>query len=102
MAGREQPSVEFGLTVHGNYPNPFRAATSFELSLTRDADVSVEIFDMLGRRVLQKETRQLTADQKQSWPINGLTAGSGMYLYRVMAATSQETQVRTGRMMVIK
>ena len=90
------------LTVHGNYPNPFRASTNLNLSLASDADISVEIFDLLGRRVLSQETRPLQAGRNQPWPIDGLTAGSGMYLYRVTAATKQETQMRTGRMMVIK
>ena len=96
------PSETALLTVHGNYPNPFRASTNLNLSLASDADISVEIFDLLGRRVLSQETRLLQAGRNQPWPINGLTAGSGIYLYRVTAATKQETQMRTGRMTVIK
>ena len=96
------PSETALLTVHSNYPNPFRESTNLNISLASDADISVEIFDLLGRLVLSQETRPMQAGRNQPWLISGLTAGSGIFLYRVRAATNQETQMRTGRMTVIK
>src|SRR5262249_59766104 len=37
--------------LRGARPNPFRGATTFELSLARDANVQLAIFDVMGREV---------------------------------------------------
>ena len=89
------------LEVHGNYPNPFQETTNLELSLARESKVTVEIFDLLGRRVLKQDHPQMQASQRRRLPITGLRAGSGIYLYRVSAFAVQQTQVQTGRMMLI-
>ena len=89
------------LEVHGNYPNPFQETTNLELSLARESKVTVEIFDLLGRRVLRQDHPQMQACQRRRLPITGLRVGSGIYLYRVSAFTVQQTQVHTGRMMLI-
>lgn len=37
-----------GVTLQGNYPNPFRRQTTISYELPREADVRIEIYDLLG------------------------------------------------------
>jgi PKD repeat protein len=70
-----------------NYPNPFNPSTTISFMLPADAQVRVEIYDLLGRRVAQ------LADERLSAGVNsvrwegvddaGRPVGSGQYLYRI-------------------
>ncbi len=83
------------LTVLQNHPNPFRAATDFEVGLPRASDVSIEVFDVAGRRVSVLDVRGLGAGW-QRIPFagsdrDGRRLASGVYFYRVTAAGSTVT-----------
>ena len=90
------------LKVYGNYPNPFQESTYLELSLTRDSDVRVEIFDLLGRRIMDQKISGMRAGERRQIPIEGLELGAGIYLYLVTAMTEQETHAQMGHMTRIK
>jgi PKD repeat protein len=44
-----------------NYPNPFVSSTTIQYELTDDADVIIEIYDMLGHRISQIITEKESA-----------------------------------------
>ncbi len=85
------------LCLLGNYPNPFNTSTTIEYALPRSASVSIDIFDLLGRRV---ETfslgRQEAGPNRAVW--NAGDKPSGAYLYRVSADNHTETR----RMLYLK
>ena len=77
------------MALHQNYPNPFTPGTEIRYLLSEKSQVQLEVFNMLGQRVL------VLVDQEQeggshavSW--NGVDAAgrplaSGVYLYRLRA-----------------
>ena len=89
-------------SVAGNYPNPFNPSTSIQFNLPASAEVSVEVFDMLGRRVMALPVQTVAAGANRSIQVDGGQLASGMYLYRVVATMAQETKIGTGRMMLVK
>ena len=91
------PSAAEPFVIHGNYPNPFRKATYLELSLAGNAQISLEVFDLLGRRVLRQAARSVQAGVRRL-EIDGLEMAPGAYLYRVVVVMDQQTLVQTGRM----
>ena len=97
-----EPGMHQLLQLYGNYPNPFRGTTRVELSLARDAEIGVEVFDLLGRRILEQPPRHIEAGARQSLEIAGMAAVPGMYLYRIVAVIGRETLVRTGRMTLVR
>ncbi len=96
------PSLAELLQLHGNYPNPFRETTHLDLSLQRDARVSVEVFDLLGRSVLRQEEHPVEAGPHRRLAIDGMEAVPGVYLYRIVAVMDRQTLVRTGRMIRLR
>ena len=92
-AGNTPPIT--ALTVLQNHPNPFSGETALRVGLPVAADVSVEIYDVAGRRVRE----QSFARQAKGWSTlrldsrdrNGALLPSGVYFYRVRAGTETVT-----------
>ena len=89
--------------LHGNYPNPFNPVTTIQLTLDRAAQVSVEIYDLLGRKIQDIPAASLAAGSA-SIRVNAQDLPSGMMLYRVHAQSlvGQEMLTRTGTMILLK
>ncbi|UCC78515.1 MAG: T9SS type A sorting domain-containing protein [Candidatus Zixiibacteriota bacterium] len=65
-----------------NYPNPFNAYTIIEYRLPSHSDVTVEIFDMLGRKVEILFSGTLPAGlHRVVW--NAAEHSSGVYYYKI-------------------
>ena len=79
-----------------NYPNPFNPTTLIQYALPEDAHVSLEVYDMMGRRVATLINGQLAAGRyESSWngrSDSGSPVASGVYLYRLTAGTFSETK----------
>lgn len=78
------------------YPNPFRATVAIETEAPVDNTITVEIFDVLGRRVATlaggvRGTTRFSWDGRSSW---GETLGAGVYLVRVRS-TGPHTRTQT-------
>ena len=97
----EAPAAE-ALNVVGNYPNPFNPSTSISFDLAEPARVSLEVIDMLGRRVMNVPAQRLEAGAGHTFAVDGSGLASGIYLYRVIAQTNTQTLTHTGRMILSK
>ena len=101
------PGTEDGTTVptafaiDGNYPNPFATTTTLRYDLPADALVSVEVYDVLGRRVLDVAPETVAAGAGRTVELDAALP-SGTYVYRVTAEMPAETRVETGRMTVVR
>jgi hypothetical protein len=88
----------------GNYPNPFNPTTTIEYLLPQASDVTVEVYDVLGRLVGQ----QLLGVQGPGKGVASFDAtklSSGTYVYRVRVTapnTNEERALFTGKMMLLK
>ncbi|MDG5767619.1 endo-1,4-beta-xylanase [Balneolales bacterium ANBcel1] len=91
---RESPQA-FHLSQ--NYPNPFNPATTIRYELPESAHVTLEVFDMLGRRVATLVNEPRASGQHQA-TFDATNLSSGMYLYRLQAGDV----IRTKKMMLVK
>lgn len=70
-----------------NYPNPFNPSTMIEYSLNERANVRLEVFDTLGRRLITLVNENKPAGAHRSfWNAKneiGDNVSSGMYFYRI-------------------
>ena len=87
--------------LHGNYPNPFRDATQLAFDLPEDATISIEVFNILGQRVLRIEDQRISAGIGRTIPVRGSWA-SGVYFYRIRAQMSAQTITKTDKMVVVR
>ena len=78
-------------SLHPNYPNPFNPSTRITYDLPSPSSVTLEIFDLLGRRVasLAKGTQPAGT---YSILFDGSAFPSGLYFYRLQAGAFTQTQ----------
>lgn len=73
-----------GFALHANYPNPFNPTTTIRYELPRPAQVSLRVFDALGREVAQlEEGLRRAGTHTVRFEAEGLP--SGLYFYRLRA-----------------
>ncbi|MFH2054727.1 MAG: T9SS type A sorting domain-containing protein [bacterium] len=83
----ETPTLPDEYSLAQNYPNPFNPTTVIEFSMPRSGNALLEVYDIMGRRVITLADEYLNAGLKQVvWDgrdRNGHEVASGMYLYRL-------------------
>ncbi len=97
VVANEQSEAPEAYVLHQNYPNPFGTSTAIEFEVAHAGNVSLEVYDMLGRRVaVLIEGVMAPGTHDVSFDASDLS--SGMYLYRLSVAD----QVLTRKMLVVK
>ncbi|MCP4582621.1 MAG: T9SS type A sorting domain-containing protein [candidate division Zixibacteria bacterium] len=77
--------------LYQNYPNPFNGSTTISYDLPQAADVTIEIYDILGRRVETLISRnQPVGSHSLIWNAEDLT--SGIYFYKLQAGNNINTK----------
>jgi hypothetical protein len=77
-----------------NYPNPFNAQTKIQYYLPKPSNVTIEIFDILGRKIRTLAEGMKPAGENQTiWDASG--QASGIYLYKIRAGDKVETKKMT-------
>jgi len=85
-----------------NYPNPFNAATSISFALPEDAQVTLEVYNVLGQRVRKLVDDYLPAGKHtvhfDARNEHGEDLASGIYFYRLQT----DHTVATKKMILLK
>lgn len=80
-----------GFVLYPAYPNPFNPATTITYQLQRDSRMTLEVFDMLGRRVrILIDQEQSAGLHRISFDATGLASGS----YFVCLTAEGRTQIQ--------
>lgn len=90
----EAMPAEFVLT--GNYPNSFAERTAFMLAVPRSEIVSLQVYNVLGQRVL--EHAQMLAAGRHAFALDGGGLASGVYFLRANWGNQQRVikMLKTG------
>jgi hypothetical protein len=82
--GLEQ-TLPRSFALYQNYPNPFNIETNIKFDLPETADVTVEIFDVLGKRVKVLVNNEKFDAGTKIVKFRADDLPSGVYFYRVRA-----------------
>ena len=78
----EDSSRPKSYVLNQNYPNPFNPVTTLRFDLPRGGDVSLVVYDMLGREVTRlMDAFMMAGQQKVQW--DGGQLPSGVYFARL-------------------
>lgn len=85
------------INLRQNYPNPFNPSIRMTYSLRKAPEVTLKIYDVLGREiaVLENERKQ-AGEHTVVWSTEGMP--SGVYFCRLVAGDFQQTK----RMVLMK
>lgn len=93
----EDVEIPEKFSISQNYPNPFNDQTVIDYALPEPTYVSLEIYDILGRRVTTLVNSQQPAGYHQVvW--NSDNVSSGMYFYKIQA----DKFIETKKMLLLK
>jgi len=85
-----------------NFPNPFNMSTEISFSLARPGRVTIDVYDLLGRKIVGLIDREFEPGRyKFTWngrDTDGNEVSSGIYFYRIKAGEYVETR----KMMMLK
>ena len=72
------------------YPNPFNPQSSFSLSVKETSEVSIALYDALGKKVRTIYSGSIRGGHSRSFTIDGAGLSSGLYLYRVQGISNSQ------------
>ena len=88
LAVEYNPGLPGEFTLHQNYPNPFNPSTTIQFDLPHAVNISIVVYDLLGREMIPLVDRDMTVGyHKVIW--EGRTAAgrevpSGIYIARLL------------------
>ena len=71
-------------SLYQNYPNPFNPTTTIKFDLPKDGLTTLEIFDILGRRITTLINENRSAGSYEQ-VFNASSLASGVYVYKLQA-----------------
>ncbi|NNE45130.1 MAG: T9SS type A sorting domain-containing protein [Rhodothermales bacterium] len=98
----EDDSVVREFKLLGNYPNPFNPSTTIRFDLPATSDVTLTVFDVLGRVVRKFERPMVPAGFGRSQSVDSQGLSSGVYVYSLSAVGAGEINTATGSMLLIR
>jgi hypothetical protein len=83
-----------GYELFQNYPNPFNPVTNIKFSLAKGTNVSLDVFDLTGRKVatLLDNVRLMEGSYTVDFNAENFGLGSGVYYYRLNAGEFTQTR----------
>ena len=94
--------MPIAFTLHQNYPNPFNPITNLRYDLPEQAQVTLTVFDLMGRQITQLvNTTQDVGYKSVQWNATnsfGKPVSAGVYLYQIQAGEF----VQTKKMVLLK
>ncbi|MFV1883806.1 MAG: LamG-like jellyroll fold domain-containing protein [Balneola sp.] len=88
----EMPSA---VELRQNYPNPFNPSTTIAYGVPQTGNVTLEVFDMLGRKVATLLNGEHKTAGRHTVIFNANSLASGMYIYRLRAGNTVITKKLT-------
>ena len=77
------------------YPNPMNPQATFSLTVARDQQVTVAVYDIQGKMVSLLHSGSLGAQSAHQFTIDGTSLASGKYMIRAVGEVFQTSQVIT-------
>jgi aminopeptidase N len=84
-----------------NYPNPFNPSTVIRFGVEEECDVSIKIYDIMGREAATVFEGKKAAGE-YAVPVNAAAFASGVYLYRMTARNGSSVYSATKKLVIIK
>ncbi len=88
--------------LHGNYPNPFNPSTNILFDLPLAGEVSLRVFDMLGKERVRETYSNVQAGINRSIQFDAESLPAGTYVYRLTSRSGSQSTTQTGTLVLLK
>ena len=83
-----------------NYPNPFNPTTNISFSLPIKSQVTLDVYNMIGQKVMTLMQGEVEAGQ-QTVQLNGSSMASGVYIFKLNAVGEDGSQFVSSKKMTL-
>ncbi len=97
------PGAPNRFALSPNYPNPFNPVTTIHYQVPTSSNVSLSVYDLLGRKVADLvNSHRMPGDYQVDW--NAAGQASGIYIYQIIAISDngQKRFTETRKMLLVK
>ena len=103
LTSKDEPAnVPGSFVLHPAYQNPFNPITALRYDLPKQAQVTLTVYDLMGREITQLvNTNQDAGYRSVQWDatdMHGKPVGAGVYFYQIHAGEF----VQTRKMVLLK
>ena len=88
---------KYNFNLNQNYPNPFNPSTQIQYALPEATQVTLEVFNSVGQKVMELVNGQQSAGYHTA-TFNASGLSSGVYFYKL----STSSFINTKKMLLIK
>ena len=90
-------------TLHQNFPNPFNPTTMVRFGIHEQANVKIEVFNMLGQSAgVLVDTEKSTGFHEISWNAENLPSGIYLISIRAVGINSKQNFVQVNKALLLK
>ncbi len=82
---KEETQLPVTVELAQNYPNPFNPITTIEYGVPENSEVTLEVFDVIGRKVATLLSGERRNAGRHTISFDASNLASGMYIYRLRA-----------------
>ncbi|MBI2428577.1 MAG: VCBS repeat-containing protein [Ignavibacteriales bacterium] len=97
IAGVDRHATLPSYRLDQNYPNPFNPTTTIKFEIAHDGDVTIKLFDSIGRLV-QTNVKDTFTKGEHAVEMNAENLPSGIYYYTITTGIFKETK----KLMIVK
>lgn len=91
IAGESNHDLPNIISLGQNYPNPFNPSTTINFRIPRSSDVTMKVYDVLGKEVVTLvDGNEEPGYKSVQW--NAANVSSGVYYYRLIAGEFTQTK----------
>ncbi len=91
-------NIPTAFNLYQNFPNPFNPLTKIKYDLPKNVNVTVKVYDLLGREVAVLVNNEFKTAGRYEINWNAINYASGVYIYRIQAGD----YVSTKKMVLVK
>ena len=99
LNGNENTQIPTKYELSQNYPNPFNPTTTISFALPKPGNVSLKVYDMVGREVMTLFSNQQFNAGVTRYLFNGSNLASGIYFYSLVV---DNNLISTKKMVLVK
>jgi len=85
------PDLPTEYKLFQNYPNPFNPVTNIEFEIPKTGEVTIKLYDLLGREVRTLVQKELNAGRHKVI-LDGNNLTSGLYFYKIWSVNYSDTK----------
>lgn len=94
-SNEDEAGIPSAIALNQNYPNPFNPTTSISFTLPQAQQVTLKVYNLLGREVATLANRERFSAGLNTLSFDAANLSSGIYIYRLTGANVTLTRKMT-------